>query len=181
MDDLRRVSDAWLSHKRAREKGFSLGFFDEAYLRECPVAVVRDAAGKIVAFANLWLSGEHEEMSVDLMRYCESAPRGVMDYIFVTLMRWGREEGYAWFNLGMAPLAGLQRRALAPAWSRIGALVFAHGEHFYNFRGLRQYKDKFDPVWSPRYLAVSNGLSVATTVLNVTALVSGGLRGALAK
>lgn len=135
----------------------------------------------MIAFTNLWSGDAREELSVDLMRHADDAPRGVMDFTFITLMTWGREQGYAWFNLGMAPLAGLERRALAPAWSRMGALVYAHGEHFYNFRGLRQYKEKFDPVWSPRYLASRGGLSVATTLLDVTALVSGGLRGAIAK
>ena len=76
-----------------------------------------------------------------------------MDYLFVELMLWGEAEGYRWFNLGMAPLAGLEDRALAPLWNRLGALLFRHGEHFYNFQGLRQYKEKFDPVWEPRYLA----------------------------
>lgn len=178
LPELRRVSDEWLEHKGAREKGFSLGFFDDEYLRECAIAVVR-RNGRIVAFANLWLSGEREEISVDLMRYSADAPRGMMDYLFVSLMLWGRENGYAWFNLGMAPLSGMHGRALAPAWSRVAALVFAHGEHFYNFRGLRQYKDKFDPVWTPKYLATAGALAAPSTILHVTALVSGSLRGAL--
>ena len=54
------------------------------------------------------------------MRHTADAPRGVMDYLFVELMLWGREQGYRWFNLGMAPLAGLEARTLAPLWSRAG-------------------------------------------------------------
>ncbi len=68
-----------------------------------------------------------------------------MDYLFIELMSWGREQGYRWFNLGMAPLSGLDRHPLAPAWHRVGNFVFRHGEHFYNFEGLRRYKAKFDP------------------------------------
>ncbi|MBL0170275.1 MAG: DUF2156 domain-containing protein [Gemmatimonadaceae bacterium] len=70
-----------------------------------------------------------------------------------TPVAWGHAESYAHFSLGMAPLSGLESRALAPLWNRAGAFVFKFGEHFYNFRGLRQYKDKFDPIWEPRYLA----------------------------
>jgi phosphatidylglycerol lysyltransferase len=180
LPELRRVSDDWLGRRNTREKGFSLGYFDDAYLRECAVAVVR-RSGRIVAFANLWMSGGREEISVDLMRYCADAPPSVMDYLFGALMQRARDDGWQWFNLGMAPLAGLDPRALAPAWSRIGAMVFSHGEHFYNFRGLRQYKDKFDPVWVPRYLAGPGGLAVPTILLDVTALVSRGLRGALTR
>ena len=45
MDGLRRVSDDWLKAKAGAEKGFSMGFFDEAYLSRFPVAVIeREAA-----------------------------------------------------------------------------------------------------------------------------------------
>jgi phosphatidylglycerol lysyltransferase len=104
-----------------------------------------------------------------------------MDYLFTRLILWGKEEGYAWFNLGMAPLAGLQNRPLAPVWNRLGALLFTHGEHFYNFQGLRDYKEKFSPVWEPRYLASPGGLVLPVILSNLTALISGGLKGVLGK
>jgi phosphatidylglycerol lysyltransferase len=67
-------------------------------------------------------------------------------------------------------------------WHRIGAFVFRHGEHFYNFEGLRQYKEKFSPTWRPRYLVCPQGFGVLPRVLsNVAALVSGGLKGLVAK
>ncbi|HEY7611853.1 MAG TPA: bifunctional lysylphosphatidylglycerol flippase/synthetase MprF [Gemmatimonadales bacterium] len=180
LPELRRVSDAWLAGKHTREKRFSLGFFDERYIRHFPVAVVRSGRG-IQAFANLWPSGTREELTLDLMRYDPGAPRGIMEYVLIELMRWGKGEGYAWFNLGMAPLSGLESRALAPTWSRFGALAFRHGEHFYNFRGLRQYKEQFGPVWEPRYLAVPSPLALPRVLSNLATLVSGGLTGVMVK
>lgn len=182
LPELRRVSDAWLAEKSTREKGFSLGRFDESYLRRFPAAIVRDGtSGEVVAFANLWSSASREELSVDLMRFGPEAPRGVMEYLFLQLMLWGKAEGYRWFDLGMAPLSGFERRALAPRWHRLGALLFRHGEHFYNFQGLRQYKEKFDPVWEPRYLASPGGLALPRVLANVASLISGGLRGVVAR
>jgi phosphatidylglycerol lysyltransferase len=180
LDELRFVSDLWLESRNAKEKGFSLGFFSADYLARCPVALVR-ASGRLVAFANLWLGGGRHELSLDLMRHLPTAPPGVMDYLFVKLALWGRQEGYSWLNLGMAPLAGLEDRRLAPLWNRVGALAFRHGEHFYNFQGLRQYKEKFTPVWEPRYLASPGGLALPRVVANLAALIGGGLRGVLAK
>jgi phosphatidylglycerol lysyltransferase len=177
---LEAVSDAWLAAKRTREKGFSLGFFDPDYLGNFPIALAR-RDGEIVAFANVWTSEAKHMVSVDLMRFSENAPRGVMEYLFVKLMLWARDEGYRVFDLGMAPLSGFERRALAPAWQRLGALVYRHGEHFYHFRGLRQYKEKFDPEWEPRYLATPGGLAIPRILANVTALVSGGLAGVVRK
>ena len=78
LPQLRAVSDDWLRHKAGAEKGFSLGFFDEAYLRRFPVAVV-ECDGQVVAFSNVWLGGDHGELSLDLMRYSVHAPKGVME------------------------------------------------------------------------------------------------------
>jgi phosphatidylglycerol lysyltransferase len=178
--ELKVISDAWLAEKNTREKGFSLGFFDPLYLQQGPVAVVRKA-GRIVAFANLWLGADKEELSPDLMRFLPDAPENVMEYLFLQLMLWGKQEGYRWFNLGMAPLSGLEDRALAPLWNRLGAFMFRHGEHFYNFQGLRRYKDKFDPEWEPRYLASPGGLTLPRILTNIAALISGGLKGVITK
>ena len=111
------------------------------------------------------------------MRYANDAPRGVMEYLFIELMLWGRASGFAECTLGMAPLAGLGDRALAPLWNRAGAWLFRHGEHFYNFQGLRQYKEKFDPVWRPRYLASPGGLALPRILTNVATLIAGGVSG----
>jgi phosphatidylglycerol lysyltransferase len=178
--ELEALSAAWLKEKNTREKGFSLGFFEPGYLRRLPLAVVRDSRG-IIAFANLWLGADHEELSIDLMRHVAEAPSVVMDCLFVELMLWGRANGYRWFNLGMAPLSGLEGRAIAPLWSRLGTLVYRHGEHFYNFQGLRQYKEKFDPQWEPRYLACPGGLALPRVLADVAALISRGFRGMVAK
>lgn len=180
LPSLRAISDSWLAEKKTREKGFSLGFFAEEYVRRFPVAVVRRGE-RIVAFANVWTSANDEELSVDLMRQLPEAPAGVMDFMFVNLMIWGRHEMYRWFNLGMAPLAGLENRSLSPLWNRVGALTYRFGENFYNFQGLRAYKDKFDPVWEPMYLASPGGLALPRILTNLATLIAGGFRGIFAK
>lgn len=177
---MRQISNDWLGDKSAREKGFSLGRFDERYLSHHPVALVRYNS-EPVAFANLWRGANHTEMSIDLMRWSHAAPHGMMDFLFIRLMLWAKEQGYSSFNLGMAPLSGLENRALAPLWSKAGSLVYQFGEHFYNFRGLRQYKNKFDPVWEPRYLASPGGMALPRILANVAALISGGLGGVIRK
>ncbi|GGA27155.1 bifunctional lysylphosphatidylglycerol flippase/synthetase MprF [Dyella nitratireducens] len=176
LPQLKPISDAWLREKRVREKGFSLGAFDERYLSRTPMAVVWQN-DKMVAFANMLLTESMEEASVDLMRYLPDAPPGLMDYLFVELMQWSKAQGYRWFNLGMAPLSGLQSRRQAPLWNRFGALIFGRGERFYNFQGLHRYKDKFDPEWEPRYLAAPGGIALPVVLTNVASLISGGLSG----
>lgn len=177
---LRAISDAWLAEKSTREKGFSLGFFDERYLQQFPLALAR-RGDEIVGFANVWLGADKEELSVDLMRHTADAPNGVMDFLFSRLMLWGASEGYRWFNLGMVPLAGLHSRTLAPLWHRVGAMVYRHGEHFYNFQGLRQFKEKFEPTWEPRYLASPGGLVLPRVLTAAAVLISRGMKGVVAR
>jgi phosphatidylglycerol lysyltransferase len=43
--ELRVISDAWLEHMEGAEKKFSLGWFDDDYLRDCEIAVVEDKQG----------------------------------------------------------------------------------------------------------------------------------------
>jgi len=180
LDELHQISAHWMANKKVREKRFSLGRFSRDYLRRCNIAVVR-VHGRIVAFANLWELDGRDELSIDLMRYDLDAPNGVMEYLTLSVMLWGRAEGYQWFNLGMAPLSGLEQHPLAPLWHKIGNTIFRFGQEFYNFEGLYNYKDKFDPVWQPRYLAAPAGFSTASVLLATTTLISGGVRGIFAK
>ena len=176
MDELRRVSDSWMAGQPGGEKGFSLGGFVPRYLEEfCHVAVRQE--GRLVAFANLWLTPEKTSFSMDLMRYAEDAPKNVMDFLFVELLLWGQAEGFAAFEFGVAPLAGLTDRPLAPIMSRLGRYVFEKGEEFYNFQGVRRYKDKYDPVWLPRYIAGPHKWSLPLLMADVGLLSSGGLSG----
>jgi phosphatidylglycerol lysyltransferase len=180
MPELRAVSNSWLAEKQAGEKRFSMGYFEERYLSSFDCAVVR-CAGAIVAFANIWRAGMETEISVDLMRYSDAAPKGVVDFMLIECMLWGKAEKYQWFNLGMAPLAGLEEHALAPTWHKLGRMVQRYGEGFYHFEGLRKYKEKFMPVWRPRYLAAAGRFGVAGALLDVTSLISGGVGKALKK
>jgi phosphatidylglycerol lysyltransferase len=134
-----------------------------------------------VAFANIWIGAEQKEISVDLMRFSPGASYGVMDFLLIELMRWGKNQNFQWFNLGMAPFTGIENKELASPWNRMAAFIARHGEHFYNFHGLRQYKEKFRPVWTPKYLAAPGGLALPRVIANVTTLISGGIKGTIGK
>jgi phosphatidylglycerol lysyltransferase len=193
LPELRAISDDWLRRRHQRERQFSIGFFDEDYLRRFPCAVVEEKRGResfsgdmvaetendsrphIFAFANLLRDPRREELSVDLMRYRSDGP-GVMDFLFVSLFLYGKEQGYKRFNLGMAPLASVGELHGAHARERLANLLFQHGENWYNFQGLRFYKEKFDPEWAPRYMAYQNAWEWPAAITHVSALIAGGWR-----
>ncbi|OAP40551.1 hypothetical protein AU381_01165 [Sinorhizobium glycinis] len=180
LPELAEISDAWLAHHSAREKGFSLGAFDPDYILTQPVAILR-CDGRIVAFANVLTTQTKEEGSIDLMRFSPEAPKGAMDFLFAQLMEYLKGQGYRRFNLGMAPLSGMSSRRLAPVWDRAGRTFYEHGERYYNFRGLRAFKSKFHPHWQPRYLVASGGLNPILALMDATFLIGGGLKGVIRK
>ena len=180
LDEIKTVSDSWLKQKNVREKRFSVGYFNPAYISATPLVLIRQNE-KIIGFANVLPGADKQELSVDLMRFVPTGPEDIMDYLFIELMLWGRQNGYQWFNLGMAPLSGIDNRALAPLWSHAGAFIFKYGEYFYNFQGLHEYKDKFDPQWQPKYLACHKGLMLPRILTNLASLISAGVTGVVTK
>ncbi|WP_407311823.1 bifunctional lysylphosphatidylglycerol flippase/synthetase MprF [Pseudomonas sp. nanlin1] len=176
LEELKVISDAWLTGKNVREKGFSLGRFSEEYLKHFRIAIVR-FEGRPVAFANLLETHSHELASLDLMRAHPEAPKLTMEFLMVGLIQLYKQHGYARFSLGMVPLSGLQPRRGAPLTQRLGSMVFRRGEQLYNFQGLRRFKDKFQPDWEPRYMAVPAGLDPLVALADTAALIAGGLTG----
>lgn len=163
--ELEAISTSWLGDET--EKGFSMGFFDRDYLNEAPIAVMQDAAGKVVAFANLMPTGDQRMTSIDLMRASRDAPSGIMDGLFVYLFETCREEGYQSFNLGMAPLANVGVSEFSFIEERAAHLIYEYGYNFYSFQGLRAYKEKYVTTWQPKYLAYRRRQSLIFSMLQL--------------
>ncbi|MCD9021401.1 bifunctional lysylphosphatidylglycerol flippase/synthetase MprF [Cohnella silvisoli] len=171
MMEMKEVSDEWL--KERNEKSFSLGAFQEIYLELAPVALLRDREGRLTAFASLMPTYEGKKsISIDLMRYRMGLPNGIMDMMFVHLLQWAKSEGYERFNLGMAPLSSVGESVYSHRGERMARWIFLKGDHFYRFQGIRQFKEKFDPVWEQRYLAYPKNASFSKLAFQVTRLIA---------
>lgn len=147
----REVSEAWLTISGRRERGFTLGFFDDAYLHDTPLLCIEDQDARLLAFANLIPSFAPGESTIDLMRHRPDAPNGTMDFLFMKLFFLLRERGSLRFNLGMAPMSGFGEKEAATAEERAVHLFFQHLNFLFSYRGLRAYKAKFASSWEPRY------------------------------
>ena len=152
LNTLKEISDSWLDGRQ--EKGFSLGYFDRSYIQLAPIALVSDEEDNIQAFVTFLASNGPNEASIDLMRYdLKTAPNGIMDYLFVKLLLHFKEEGVTYFDLGMAPLSNVGTEKHSFLQEKVAYLIYAFTNRFYSFSGLRQYKQKFNPIWSTRYVA----------------------------
>lgn len=167
------VSDAWLAKNGGREKAFSLGRFDADFLEHCCLGWV-EIDNQIVAFGTLLMTPDQSWAGIDMMRYDPALNvTNLMDFLLVELVLWAKREGYQKFDLAMAPLAGLADETYAPLFARIGNFVFERGERFFNFQGLRRFKQKFDPIWEPRYLAAPGYWALPVILAKVALLTNG--------
>jgi phosphatidylglycerol lysyltransferase len=171
--ELRQISDEWLTSVKGTEKRFSLGWFDEDYLNSTPVIVIRSPQGYIDAFANILPEYQANEVGIDLMRHRPLAEKGQMDFLFVSLFEWAKEQGYATYNMGLSGLSGIGEKPADPAIERALHYVYEHVNQFYNFKGLHEFKGKFDPRWSPRYLVYPNITSLPAVTIAMMRADSG--------
>ncbi|ULO09897.1 bifunctional lysylphosphatidylglycerol flippase/synthetase MprF [Paenibacillus sp. 19GGS1-52] len=171
IERLREISRNWLKGKK--EKGFSLGWFEESYLQLSTITLLISPEGEIIAFASLAPSYDHgETLSVDLMRHDFNTPNGTMDHLFVCLLKWAKEQDYLYFSLGMAPLSSVGQAQAAIREEKLAHFVFKHGGYWYGFEGLRKYKEKFSPAWEPRYLAYPTSVSLPILLLELVRLIA---------
>lgn len=173
LPELKAISDASLIVRNKRERGFSVGYFDRGYLSQFPIAVVKKGENPL-AFTNILQGASEYELSTDLLRYRPESPVGIIDYILIHTMLWGKQEGFEWFNLGMAPLSGMGEHDFSPGWSKLADFVYTYGENIYGFKKVRRYKSQFNPTWEPKFLVGPGGLSMPRALSNLTNIVSGG-------
>jgi phosphatidylglycerol lysyltransferase len=168
LQKIKSVSDEWLEDMERTEIIFSQGMFDWVELKQQTIITVENAEEKIVAFLNIIPDYAPNEATYDLIRKTKDAPNGVMDFILVELFKYLKEKQIRYVNLGFAPMSGLNDPHTFPEKS----MKFAYEKirSFAHYKGLREYKEKFDPVWYNKYLIYPHDydlLSVPTALSKV--------------
>lgn len=170
---LREISNEWLKMVQGSEKKFSLGWFDEDYLKECEIVVVEKNTGEMTAFANVVPEYQINEITIDLMRHRTEIEQGTMDFLFLSMFQHFKERGYDGFNLGLSALSGVGETKESRRLEKALAYLYKHLERFYNFQGLHAYKDKFHPRWEPRYLVYPGAAALPEVVVALVRADSG--------
>lgn len=169
--ELRLISKEWLAGRT--EKGFSMGWFKESYLQTVPIGLLRSPDTRIVAYASMVPGYDDQRtISIDLMRHRQHLLGGTMDYLYVCLLNWSKDQGYERFNLGNTPLSSVSQNVETAREEKLAHLVFKRGSHGHGYQGLRQYKEKFSPEWESRYIAYPATLSLPILMLDLVRLAS---------
>jgi phosphatidylglycerol lysyltransferase len=168
IQQLKAVSDEWLDLSERDEIVFSQGMFVEKEIKQQVVLTVGNHEEKIIAFLNIIPDYAKNEGTYDLLRKTKDAPNGIMDYIIVEMCKYFRSKGIQYVNLGFAPMSGNNDPHTFPERS----MKFAYEKirSFSHYKGLRDYKEKFSPVWYDKYLVYDNDydlLQIPAALTNV--------------
>lgn len=154
---LKQISDAWIKNGR-QEYTFTMGPFSPEYPRDCRVAVLYDQTQTAVAYANLLPTyGQVKTASIDHMRSLPATSSVAMHFLLQQCIEKTYSDGDTHFNLGFVPLAKLETES-PKLTDRLLVVLRRIGSQFYSSYGLEQFKGKFEPDWSPRYLAYQGGI-----------------------
>ncbi|MFW7433601.1 phosphatidylglycerol lysyltransferase domain-containing protein [Vagococcus carniphilus] len=162
LKEIKPVSDEWLGIRK--EMTFSLGNFDEDYLLKQDIATLRDKNNRVIAFASMMPAYVDGKISVDLIRWKEHPSIQMMDLLYLDLILWAKENGYAIFNLGMASLSSTFEKSNG-LLGTVTTSIYHNSSSLYSFKGLRNYKNKYKPNWQPRYLVYPRRLLVSQALL----------------
>lgn len=166
LQKLQAVSDNWLLDMEREELVFSQGMFIWDEIKNQTVLVAENEEEKIVGFLNIIPDYASDEGTFDLIRKTSDAPNGVIDFLHIELFNYLKQKNIRYLNLGFAPLSGIEipdditERSMKFAYEKI--------KSFSNYKGLREFKDKFDPVWYDKYLIYEHDFDL----LQVPALLS---------
>jgi len=150
LQKIKSVSDEWLHDMGRTEIIFSQGMFNWEELKQQTIITVENPEEKIIAFLNILPDFAKNEATYDLIRKTKDAPNGVMDFILVELFNYLKAQNVQYVNLGFAPMSGLDdphtfsEKSMKFAYERI--------KSFSHYKGLREYKEKFNPEWHNKYL-----------------------------
>jgi phosphatidylglycerol lysyltransferase len=166
VEQIAAVSRAWLGTKRGGELGFTLSRHAEVQQQLASgltdVWVVLDRHGVVQA----WASWRHYRAStarvLDIMRRRPDAPNPALDVLIARSLEHYRDNGVLEASLASVPRDH----------GRAAAVI-------YPTQSLRAYKQKFDPQWQPRWLAIPHGYRYLSALLAIGAAYSEGsmLRG----
>lgn len=164
---LKEISDSWLARPGRKERRFMMGYFTPKYLQQGPVAILKDSTGRIQGFLNQIPTFDACEANFDMLRQSDEALGNSSDFMLLEFIKQLDAQGFERINLGLCPLAGLDTTDETNSVTNNGLrFLYANGDRFYSFNGLKRFKAKYNPQWQSRYIAYRGGIRGFTTVLS---------------
>ncbi|WP_086445416.1 bifunctional lysylphosphatidylglycerol flippase/synthetase MprF [Candidatus Enterococcus lemimoniae] len=167
--ELAHVSEEWLGSQR--ERNFVCGYFDQEYLGLSDVGVFRNEQHEVIGFISAKPIVQGLEMSYDLLRYRESAPKYTADFMLTHFITEYQNRGYRSVNLGAAPLANVGETKYSFLNERLINIFYKYGDQLYGFKDTRKEKEQYVTSWESRYFAYSKQSNVLFVFIQLALLI----------
>jgi phosphatidylglycerol lysyltransferase len=147
---------------------FIPGKYDESYMQYMDFSVL-EKYGKVCAFSIFLKTNNKHEISSGIVRYIKNE-YDLFSYIIFKNIIYAKYNEYKWFDLG---LTYFNRVDNSGDTTKYFAKMFMFAEHFKNdIASLREFKDKFFPIWHNKYVAIHPGEYIVSFIKNFTDLIS---------
>ncbi|MFE7563001.1 phosphatidylglycerol lysyltransferase domain-containing protein [Kitasatospora sp. NPDC057500] len=154
-EQIRAISEEWVSEKGLPEMGFTLGGLEELDDPAVRLLIAVDGE-RVVHGLTSWMpvyeNGEPVGWTLDFMRRRSDGFRGVTEFLIASAALGFKQEGARFLSLSGAPLARSEQEPPAGLQKTLDWLGRAL-EPVYGFRSLLAFKAKFQPEYRPMYMA----------------------------
>jgi len=149
--EIARVSAEWRG--RWPERGFTMAMDALWDYPESVLVLAEDAAGRIGGFLHLVPSPACGGWSLATMRRRRDTPNGLMEFLIVKAIEWGREHEVSELSLNFAVFANVLRASNAsPLRLRLLRTALLRFDRFFQLQRLHSFNDKFFPTGRPRFV-----------------------------
>ncbi len=169
-DQLKELSQAAQDWRQGQvERGFSMALNRQLDPADGNIllASAYSPTGQLVGLLSFVPWGR-SGISLDLMRRSPHAPNGTVEFMIASLMEQAQEWGIKKVSLNFA----MFRRTFVEAdhfgaspWTKLAASTLGFFDRYLQLERLYRFNQKFDPLWTPRYLAAESIFTLAQVAL----------------
>ncbi|MFI6846971.1 rhomboid family intramembrane serine protease [Kitasatospora sp. NPDC050467] len=155
-DQIRSISEEWVSEKGLPEMGFTLGGLEELDDPAVRLLIAVDADRTVhglTSWMPVYENGAPVGWTLDFMRRRSDGFRGVTEFLIASAALGFKEEGARFLSLSGAPLARSGKDAAPTGLERMLDWMGRVLEPVYGFRSLLAFKAKFQPEYRPLFMA----------------------------
>lgn len=165
-EQMRDISQNWLTSKGGDEMGFSMGHFEDAENHAQFLACAMDGQQNMHAFVSFVPIYGRNGWALDLLRRKHDATPGTMEFLLVHSLEYLKALNVEVVSLGLAPLHNGNQDRLS-CWNRWGQALLGYSKAIAQYQSLNFFKQKFHPHWENRYFLFTQRTHLLQTALDL--------------
>ncbi|MDR3049679.1 MAG: phosphatidylglycerol lysyltransferase domain-containing protein [Elusimicrobiota bacterium] len=166
-DIFAKINNEWEKNSNYISRNFIPGDYNEEIIKNCSFAILKKN-GAICGFSIIDAVKNKYEASCKIMRFV-NCPDNIFEYMVYKTVLWAKEKEYTLFDLGLAYSKDDKKEPFLKYFTKMFALSEYRG---HDFKALRDFKERFNPVWNNKYAAIHFDEHIIMFIKNFTTLIS---------